>query len=280
MKIGINLAAIEWGWRFENLPGIFSDLETKEVEFPVQLWQQSGCPTEILASLNVCNVSGLLHRTKIFPESIFTNQKIFEEQIAQVDSKLEAVKALGCSAMSLGIDPWVSLELDKAEQIFLERVSSLASILVKHSITLNLEYISHKIVLPDDQVVSNMFCPSLKKAISLIETLNNGSVKLLLDVIHWFADGMSLKPKEILDMIGFVHLCDYPHQDVNLFTDMNRVLPFEGQLPLDKFLFSLQKGGYEGCATIEVFRTESYQPTFFQMKKAVSKCREKTHAFV
>lgn len=99
-------------------------------------------------------------------------------------------------------------------------------------------------------------------------------------MIHWFADGMSLKPKELLDMIGLVHLCDYLNQDTCSISDLNRVLPFEGQLPLNDFLSSLQTSGYKGCATIEVFRTESYQPTLSQVKSSISKCREKVHAFI
>ena len=151
MKIGINLATIHWGDKFENLSPLFAEAQIREVEFPIQLWLQHRCSAEVLSSLNVCNVSGVLHRTEIFPESIFTSQKKFEEQLSQMDRKLHAIKDLKCPAMSLGIDPWVPLEAKEAEKMFLERVSCLASILGKYEIALNLEYISQKIALPDDQ---------------------------------------------------------------------------------------------------------------------------------
>lgn len=280
MKIGINLATIHWGDKFENLPLLFDEIQIKEIEFPVQLWLHHCCSIEVLSSLNVCSMSGILHRTQIFPESIFVSQKIFEEQVNLLDKKLCAVKDLKCPAMSLGIDPWVSIGSKEAEKMFLERVSYLVSILAKYGIALNLEYISHKIASPNDPAAANIFCSSLGKALYLIDKLNMKNIKLLLDSIHWFADGMSIEPKEIIDIIGLVHLCDYPHQDPNSISDLNRLLPFEGKLPLDKFLSSLEIGGYKRSATIEIFRTESYQPTLFQIKKAISKCNEKNHVFI
>jgi sugar phosphate isomerase/epimerase len=274
MKIGFNLATIDWGNKFENLPILAKEAESNEIEFPIQLWLQHGCFPEILKSLKVCNVSGILHQTEIFPQSIFTTHRCFEEQINQLVSKLQAVKGLKCSAMSLGIDPWVTLKLETAEKLFLERVSYLASSLAVHDISLNLEYISHKIAQPDVGATAQVFCSSLTKALYLIEKLNVKSIKLLLDVIHWFADGMSIEPKALADRIGLVHLCDYPHQNTNSILDLNRVLPFEGKLPLDRFLSSLRAGGYKGSATIEVFRTESYQPSLSQLRMAISKCKK------
>ncbi|MGZ3634067.1 MAG: TIM barrel protein [Parachlamydiaceae bacterium] len=98
------------------------------------------------------------------------------------------------------------------------------------------------------------------------------SAKLLLDVIHWFADERSIEPKGLTDRVGLVHLCDYPHQNANSISDLNRVLPFKGKLPLDHFLSSLRKGRYKGSATIELFRTEFYQPSFSKLRMAISKC--------
>lgn len=279
MKIGINLATVDWGNNFANLPVLVNEVQADEVEFPIQLWLQHCCSSEILDSLKVCNVSGILHQTEIFPQSIFTPQRCFEEQVSQLDTKLQALKDLNCSAMSLGIDPWVSFDVEAAEKVFLKRVSFLASKLAAYDITLNLEYISHKIALPDDGAKMHMFCSSLTRALCLIEKLKIKSIKLLLDVIHWFADGMSIEPKDLTDRIGLVHLCDYPHQNSYSLSDLKRVLPFEGKLPLDKFLSSLRAGGYGGSATIEVFRTGSYQPNLSQLKVAISKCKEKSHDF-
>ncbi len=100
------------------------------------------------------------------------------------------------------------------------------------------------------------------------------SIKILLDIIHWFADGMFIEPKDITDIIGLVHLCDYAQLDPDSISDLRRLLPFEGKLPLYKFLSSLESGGYTGSATIEVFRTESYQPTLSLVKMAISRCKD------
>ena len=77
--------------------------------------------------------------------------------------------------------------------------------------------------------------------------------------------------KVLKEYVRYVHICDSKILDRGRITDMDRVLPFEGSLPLSQFIKDLQKSEYTGDISIEVFRSDRYAPEMFQIKKSIDK---------
>jgi sugar phosphate isomerase/epimerase len=82
-------------------------------------------------------------------------------------------------------------------------------------------------------------------------------IRIVLDTFHFLASGMD--PKEIVEipkeLIGVVHISDSLIQGRSMkeLTDDDRVLPGEGQLPLEEAMDALRQTGYRGGMSVEVF---------------------------
>lgn len=272
MEIGINLCTLEWAGQWDEVARNLLFLEIGICELPIQLWQENSLQPNALKGIRVPAASGLLHRTSIFPESIFCSESIFQEQLLKIPSKLHIAKELSCSSFSIGIDPWSHRSYKESLDILESRMQVLDDLLSPYQFSINLEYISHK--LSPQFPGATLFCKSLSHSLELIHRincrLNRPNIKLLLDSMHWFADEKQNDPKDFIDLIGLVHLADYRNANKNELDDLNRVLPFEGQLPLHAFLRSLSIGGYTGLLTVEVFRSESYSPSLLQIRESLS----------
>ncbi len=269
MQVAINLAVID-GWKkMADLPEIFSALETNKIELPIRLWQESAANAGDFAGLKVIGFSNLLHATSIFPLSIFADEKIFNEQLAQLDTKLRLCNSLGCDNVSLGIDPWTNIPRAEARQLFIYRVKLCAQKAQKFAININLEYMSHNVIRENFTEKQSLFCAGLREAIELIKQIAVDNVKLLLDFLHWYCDSDHISLSEIVPYVGLVHICDHLEADCTKISDFGRVLPFGGVLPLAEFLCDLKKAGYIGVVSIEVFRNKEYMPTAAQIRQSV-----------
>ena len=132
--------------------------------------------------------------------------------------------------------------VDRSEAVSL--LKCLRSLAEAHSFSLLYEFIGF----------SHHAFPSLEEARTVASAAR---LPLVLDTFHLAASQTPPAVIETLeaDEIGLVHLSDaYIHANgVNQIADRDRVLPGEGQLPLDKILGAVLETGYTGPISVEVF---------------------------
>ena len=271
---GINIALFPQVTSFSSFCEIFKEYPTTKIEFPIQLWLKLKEKKSVLKNLEVVGVSGILHKTELFPLSIFTDEKTFESQLLILDKKIHHINELNCSNVSVGIDAWCIYEKNYANGIFINRVRIIADYLKKTSVNLNLEYISPQVARNNGDNSLFLFCSSLKESLKIIEMVDRSNVFLLLDFLHWFCDNSGITIKNIKDYIGFVHLCDHTENKASKIKDIGRVLPYEGILPVDLFIQELSLISYNKPMTIEVFANAAYQPSNAQIKNSLTKIGE------
>jgi sugar phosphate isomerase/epimerase len=271
MPVGINVAALRWEGDFSALPGIARRCTADGVEFPVQLWQLRGVSPDVLEQLPVWSLSGLLSRTHVIPESVLAEVAIWEAQRALLSSKCAVAVALGRPAFAMCIDPWSKLPRRAALSTFIERVQYCADIASRHGLGINLEYVSHRVARANGESATHLFCGSLADARQLLREIGVSGVKLLLDLIHWYADGCSEGLSSVAPEVGLVHLADHRFTDADRMSDAERLYPFEGGLPVERFIAELRAGGYAGPMIIETFGGDGdLEP---RLAKAVTKVR-------
>ena len=275
MEISLNVSILEELSSFSSIKNTLNKIGISNLELPVKLWQELEKKTDNLQSIKIIGLNNLLHSTKIFPLSIFADEQDFEEQLTQLASKYESAQHLACSSISLGIDPWVNMDLPSARNMFFKRIRKCAEEAAKKNICLTLEYISHKIARNNGDKNKTLFCPSFRDAIKLIKDINIPNVGLLLDFLHWHCDIHSPPLLELIPFIKFVHICDHINTDKEIINDSGRVLPFEGNLPLEKFLRELQSINYNGPISIEVFRNDNYTPDIYEIKKSIDRLKSR-----
>lgn len=99
---------------------------------------------------------------------------------------------------------------------------------------------------------------TLRAARRIIEELDDPSVGLVVDAFHFYAGGSRLEDLEGLDpsRLFIVHLDDAESGDALDLSDAQRLLPGEGVVPLHALVSALERGGFQGVYSLELFRPE------------------------
>jgi len=102
---------------------------------------------------------------------------------------------------------------------------------------------------------------NLPTALELARSVDHASVGVLLDTYHLYAGPSKLEDLELLTAhagrLRFVHVNDVPvARPRELWTDADRVLPGDGDLPLTGMLSAIRRSGYAGDVSLELFNAE------------------------
>jgi sugar phosphate isomerase/epimerase len=115
---------------------------------------------------------------------------------------------------------------------------------------------------------------SLQSGVRVSEIADHPRVGVLFDTAHYHVTPTKLSDvnEDSVKWIKHVHLNDMPDKPADLtHRDFDRVLPGEGVLDLPEIISALEKGGYEGYFSIELFNAELWElPT----KEAARSCYE------
>lgn len=108
---------------------------------------------------------------------------------------------------------------------------------------------------------ANSSVSTLSRARKVIEAVKDRTVGLVIDTFHFYLGGSTWESLEGLDpsQLFIVHLGDAEQGPRTELTDAHRLLPGDGVLPLREFIKRLQKIGYEGVYSIELFRPEYWE---------------------
>jgi 2-keto-myo-inositol isomerase len=253
MIIGMNAAGLEWAGEFDQLGDILRQIGSGGVEFPVQMWQRRPARPEAFSRVMVSSLSGLLHRTDVLPESLLAPTETWKRQAATFRSKCEVAVSLGCPAFAVGLDAWAHIPYDTALPIFLDRARHCSDIAAEFGLNLNLEFISADVATKNGPTPEIPFCRSLVHACELIAMIERQNARLLLDIVHWHADGATREPSQLVPILGMVHLADSPRKLGSICSDNDRLLPYDGVLPVSNFLSQLKIAHFKGPIIIETF---------------------------
>lgn len=99
---------------------------------------------------------------------------------------------------------------------------------------------------------------TLEQCWEIVRETDRDNVGLVIDTCHFFAGGSGLAAIEAVDpgSIFIFHINDVEDRPKETIQDAHRLLPGEGVIPLDDILARLQRIGYDGLCSVELFRPE------------------------
>ena len=115
---------------------------------------------------------------------------------------------------------------------------------------------------------------SLQSAVRVAEIADHPRVGVLFDTAHYHVTPTKLSDinEGSVKWIKHVHLNDMPDTPADLtHRDDDRVLPGEGVLDLSGIIGTLERNGYDGYFSIEVFSRDLWQ---LPAKEAARRCYE------
>jgi 2-keto-myo-inositol isomerase len=115
---------------------------------------------------------------------------------------------------------------------------------------------------------------SLQSAVRMAQKADHPRVGVLFDTAHYHVTPTKLRDinEGSVRYIKHVHLDDMPDIPADLtHRDFDRVLPGEGVLDLPEIIAALEKSGYEGYFSIEMFSAKLWR---LSAKEAARRCYE------
>ena len=106
------------------------------------------------------------------------------------------------------------------------------------------------------------FANNLQTAVALIEMIGHPALKICLDMFHFSVGPSKLADLELLSTsnLGHVQLCDLADVPRELAADRDRILPAEGDLPLEAVMvLAAREMGYAGTVSIELMNPRIWQ---------------------
>jgi len=102
---------------------------------------------------------------------------------------------------------------------------------------------------------------TLEQCWEIVEEANRPNVGLVIDTCHFYAGGSTLDAIERVapGKILIFHINDVEERPLETIEDAHRLLPGEGVIPLDTILTRLQRTGFDGLCSIELFRPEYWE---------------------
>ncbi|HJQ68495.1 MAG TPA: sugar phosphate isomerase/epimerase [Blastocatellia bacterium] len=102
---------------------------------------------------------------------------------------------------------------------------------------------------------------TLDLASEIVAQVNRDNVGLVIDSFHFYAGGSSIESIEGLDprRLFIFHINDAEDLPRERLEDRHRLLPGLGILPLKEIISTLKRVGYDGVASVEIFRPEYWE---------------------
>jgi len=102
---------------------------------------------------------------------------------------------------------------------------------------------------------------TLDFAKEIVATVNRDDIGLVLDSFHFYAGNSSFAALNSLnaEKLFIFHINDAEEVSRNELQDHHRLLPGLGILPLTEIIAGLRGIGYDGVASVEIFRPEYWQ---------------------
>ena len=95
----------------------------------------------------------------------------------------------------------------------------------------------------------------------IVQATNRANVGMVIDTCHAFAGNSTIESIRAVDAnkLAVFHINDVEAMPKDKITDANRLFPGDGVIPLKEMLSAIRGIGYEGVASVEIFRPEYWQ---------------------
>jgi 2-keto-myo-inositol isomerase len=102
---------------------------------------------------------------------------------------------------------------------------------------------------------------TLEIASAIVERVKLENVGLVIDSFHFYAGGSEIESIDALsaDRLFIFHINDAEDLPREQLEDRHRLLPGLGILPLKEIVAALDRIGYQGVASVEIFRPEYWE---------------------
>jgi len=102
---------------------------------------------------------------------------------------------------------------------------------------------------------------TVAQAWEIVQLTDRPNVGMVIDTCHFFAGNSSLESIRAIDAkkLAVFHINDVEAMPKEKITDANRLFPGDGVIPLKEIIGAVRGIGYDGVASVEIFRPEYWQ---------------------
>ena len=143
----------------------------------------------------------------------------------------------------------------------------LASIAERNGVALAFEFLGQE----------DCSVQTLELADEIVEKVNRRNIGLVIDSFHFYAGGSTIKMIDEMDpkRLFIFHINDAEDLPRERLTDAHRLLPGLGILPLKEMVAAFRRIGYDGVASVEIFRPEYWERDPFELAREAKAATER-----
>lgn len=96
------------------------------------------------------------------------------------------------------------------------------------------------------------------QAWEIVKATHRPNVGMVIDTCHFYAGGSTVESIRDIDVhkLAVFHINDVEAVPKDKITDANRLFPGDGVIPLPQIVSAVRRIGYDGVASVEIFRPE------------------------
>jgi len=108
---------------------------------------------------------------------------------------------------------------------------------------------------------ADAFCTSLDTAVRVVSSCGESNAGVCLDLFHWWTGPSKFSDLNLLTKHNLAHVqvCDLMSVPRELAADADRILPGDGDLPLNDVISKLKSIGYEKYVSLEMLNPHLWQ---------------------
>ena len=102
---------------------------------------------------------------------------------------------------------------------------------------------------------------TVAQAWEIVKTANLPGVGMVIDTCHFFAGGSTIDSIKAIDpkKLAVFHINDVEKMPREYIEDANRLFPGDGVIPLKEIIAAVRGIGYDGVASVEIFRPQYWR---------------------
>ncbi len=230
------------------------------VELSIQQAQALGAARvrDLLAEhgLTVAAASGILPAGPVLPAPLLVDTAAYAEHLRSLPARLKMFAQLGCPVATTVLNPYSSLGQNESLALARTRIVHLADTAAEYGVRLAVEAVSVTDGLPPELDGPHPVAVTLPAVAELLHDSGTLNAAVLVDSFHWAVAGAD--PGHITALgtggVGHVQIADVPHAGTpRRWTDGQRLFPGDGALNWSAFADALQRVGYGGPTSVELF---------------------------
>jgi 2-keto-myo-inositol isomerase len=199
----------------------------------------------------------------------FCDAAAYTQIRAQCEELSSIAAAIGCPYIVVVPGPFPPGGLSSYEVIeeTVQVLRELASIGERHGVSLAFEFLGQK----------DCSVQTLGLADEIVVKVNRRNIGLVIDSFHFYTGGSTVKMIDAIDpkRLFIFHINDAEDLPSSQLTDAHRLLPGLGTLPLKEIIEALRRIGYDGFASVEIFRPEYWERDPFELARDAKAAVEK-----